>query len=47
VRSPGSRKTPPNRETTKAFHCYEEVFSYIGKQVFNNDWHDVYAVFGL
>ncbi|BBI61713.1 hypothetical protein HSBAA_30190 [Vreelandella sulfidaeris] len=32
---------------SKAFHRYEEVFSHAGKQVFYNDWHDVYAVFGL
>ncbi len=41
------RKDDPNWETSKAFHRYEEVFSHNGKQVFYNDWHDVYAIFGL
>lgn len=42
-----SRKKTPHDETTQAFHRYEEVFSHAGKQVFYNDWHDVYAIFGL
>lgn len=40
------RKNPEN-QTSQAFHRYEEVFAHGGKQVFYNDWHDVYAVFGL
>lgn len=36
-----------NWEKSKAFHRYEEVFSHAGKQVFYNDWHNVYAIFGL
>lgn len=42
-----SRKKSPHEQTSQAFHRYEEVFSHDGKQVFYNDWHDVYAVFGL
>lgn len=41
------KRKNPEAETTQAFHRYEEVFSHDGKQVFYNDWHDVYAVFGL
>lgn len=41
------RKNPEQREPSQAFHRYEEVFSHAGKQVFHNDWYDVYAVFGL
>ncbi len=37
----------PNWETTQAFHRYHEVAGYQGRQVFYQDWHDVYAVFGL
>ncbi len=41
------QKEDPNWEKSKAFHRYEEVFSHAGKQVFYNDWHNVYAIFGL
>jgi len=40
-------KKKPFEQTSQAFHRYEEVFRHEGKQVFYNDWHDVYAVFGL
>ncbi|MGY2462268.1 hypothetical protein [Vreelandella sulfidaeris] len=42
-----TQREDKNWEKSKAFHRYEEVFSHAGKQVFYNDWHDVYAVFGL
>lgn len=42
-----AKRDNPHEQTTKAFHRYEEVFSHEGRQVFYNDWHDVYAVFGL
>jgi len=41
------QKENPNLKKTSAFHRFEEVFSYQGKQVFHNDWQGVYAVFGL
>lgn len=42
-----AKRENPEARTTQAFYRYEEVFSHEGKQVFYNDWHDVYAVFGL
>ncbi len=37
----------PNWETTQAFHRYHEIAAYRDRQVFFQDWHEVYAVFGL
>ncbi|MFP3733085.1 hypothetical protein SB690_20205, partial [Bacillus sp. SIMBA_006] len=41
------QKEDPNWKTTSAFHRFEEVFAYQGRQVFHNDWQGVYAVCGL
>lgn len=41
------QKENPNLKRSSAFHRFEEVFSYNGRQVFHNDWQGVYAVFGL